>query len=219
MKTKTAILVLSFIIIVNGSLSAQTGKGTILIGEFTNINLTGEGTPLNMNLGWSTFKQKSDSGDEDNSNSDKQFAISLTPRMGYFIINNFAVGLDLTIDYTHTEGNGGDYVSNMTRFGAGPFIRYYVPSKKLLPFAEASYSIGSSKTKWEYDNTFDGDYNTQVQQWGLGFGLGIPMGEKVAFDALIGYHSFIYKDKEDNDDNLRFIVGTVGLKLGLTVFL
>ena len=171
-----------------------------------------------MNLGWSTFKLKSDSADDDNQNSDKQFSISLTPRVGYFVINNFAAGLDFTIEYTHTEGMSGEYVSNMTRFGAGPFLRYYVPVKKLLPFAEASYSIGSRKTEWEYD-TFDNERNTGVQQWGLGFGLGIPMGEKVAFDALIGYQSYIYKDKEDNDDNVRFIVGTIGLKLGLSIFL
>lgn len=218
MKTKTAFLVISIIYICNGALPGQTEKGTILFGELTNINLTGEGTPLNMNLAWSTFKQKSDSGDGDNQNSDKQFSISLTPRVGYFVINNFAAGLDFTIDYTHTKGMNGEYISNMTRFGSGPFIRYYVPVKKLFPFAEASYSIGSSKNKWEYD-TFDNKRITRVQQWGFGFGLGIPMGEKVAFDALLGYQSYIYKDKEENDDNIRFIIGSIGLKLGLSVFL
>ncbi len=106
----------------------------------------------------------------------------------------------------------------MTRFGAGPFLRYYIPSQKLLPFAEASYSIGSSKTAWEYDN-FDGERTTKVQQYGFGIGLGVPLGEKVSFDTLIGYQSYIYKEKEDNEDNLRYIVGTIGLKLGLTVIL
>lgn len=202
-----------------GILSAQTEKGAILIGEFTNISLTGEGTPMNMNLGWSTHKVKSDSGDDDNSDPDKEFSINLIPRVGYFVINNLAVGLDFTLAYNHIKSSsGGEYISNRTGFGAGPFLRYYIPTHKLLPFAEASYTFGSSKTKWEYE-TLDGERSTKIQQWGLGFGLGIPMGEKVAFDALIGYQSHIYKEKEDNDDNLRYIVGTIGLKLGLTVFL
>ena len=219
MKTKTAILTLSIFLLCNILLSAQTAKGTFLIGEFTNISLTREGTPMTMNLGWSTFNVKSDSGDDDNSDPDKEFSINLVPRMGYFIISNFAVGLDFKLAYNHIKStSGGEYNSIRTEFGAGPFLRYYIPTDKLLPFAEASYSIGSSKTKWEYD-TFDGERSTKVQQWGLGFGLGIPMGEKVAFDALIGYQSNIYKEKEDNDDNLRYIVGTLGLKLGLTVFL
>ena len=219
MRNRVLGIAFALILFCGGILSAQTGKGTFLIGEFTNISLTGDGTPMNMNLGWSTFKEKSDSGDDDNSNPDKEFSINLIPRVGYFVISNLAVGLDFTLAYNHIKStSGGEYTSNRTGFRAGPFLRYYIPTQKLLPFAEASYSIGSSKTKWEY-GTLDDERSTKIQQWGFGIGLGIPMGEKVAFDALIGYQSNSYKDKEDNDDNLRVIVGTIGLKLGLTVFL
>lgn len=218
MRNRTLIIALAVGISSSGILSAQTTKGKFLIGEFTNVSLTGNGTPMNMNLGWSSHKVKSDSRDSDNSNSNKEFSLNLTPRVGYFVIDNLAVGLDFTLAYTHTKGNDGRYISNMTRFGTGPFLRYYIPSQKLLPFAEASYSIGSSKTAWEYDN-FDDERTTKVQQYGFGIGLGVPLGEKVSFDNLIGYQSYIYKEKEDNEDNLRYIVGTIGLKLGLTVIL
>lgn len=219
MRNKIFTIAFALILVSNGILSAQTGKGSFLIGEFTNISLTGEGTPMNMNLGWSTHKVKSDSGDDDNSDPVKEFSLNLTPRAGYFVINNLAVGLDFTLAYSHMKRtSGGESHSIRTRYGVGPFLRYYIPTQKLLPFAEANYSIGSSKTKWEYD-TFDGENSTKVQQWGLGIGLGIPMGEKVAFDALIGYQSYIFKDTDDNEDNVRYIVGTIGLKLGLTVFL
>jgi hypothetical protein len=218
MKTKIAILTLSIIFVGRICLSAQTDKGTFLLGEFTNISLTGDGTPLSMNLGWSTHKVKSDSGDEDNSNPDKEFSVNLVPRVGYFVIDNLAVGLDFTLAYNHINSTSGEYISNRTGFGAGPFLRYYIPANKLLPFAEANYSIGSSNTKWDY-GTIGGERSTKIQQWGLGVGLGIPMGEKVAFDALIGYQSHMYKEKEDNEDNIRHIVGTIGLKLGLTVLL
>lgn len=209
---------LALILASSGILSAQTTRGKFLIGEFTNVSLTGNATPTNMNLGWSSHKVKSDSRDGDNSNPSKEFSINLTPRVAYFIIDNLAVGLDFTLDYTHTSGNDGQYISNMTRFGTGPFLRYYIPTPKLLPFAEANYSRGSSKNVWEYD-TIDGERTTKVQQYGFGIGLGVPLGEKVSFDMLIGYQSYIYKEKEDNEDNLRYIIGTIGLKLGLTVIL
>lgn len=204
--------------VTSGLLSAQTTKGKFLIGEFTNLSLTGTGNPMNMNLGWSTFKQKSDSGNEDNSDPDKEFSLNLTPRVGYFVINNLAVGLDLSMAYTHSKRNGGESVSNITRFGAGPFLRYYIPTQKLLPFAEVNYSFGSSKYAWKSD-TYDDERISMVQQYGFGIGLGVPLGEKVSFDMLIGYQSYIYKEKEDNEDNVRYIVGTIGLKLGLTVIL
>jgi hypothetical protein len=218
MRNRTLIIAIALILVSSGILTAQTTKGKFLIGEFSNITLTGTGNPMNMNLGWSTFKLKSDSGNEDNSDPNKEFSLNLTPRIGYFVINNLAFGLDFTIAYTHSKRNGGRYISNITNFGTGPFLRYYIPSQKLLPFAEASYSIGSSKTAWEYDD-FDDERTTKVQQYGFGIGLGVPLGEKVSFDSFIGYQSYIYKEKEDNEDNLRYIAGTIGLKLGLTVIL
>ena len=92
---------------------------------------------MNMNLGWSTHKVKSDSGDDDNSDPVKEFSLNLTPRAGYFVINNLAVGLDFTLAYNRMKRtSGGEYISNSTRFGAGPFLRYYIPTQKFLPFAE-----------------------------------------------------------------------------------
>lgn len=218
MRNKISIITLALILVSSGLLSAQTTKGKFLIGEFTNVSLTGNGTRTSMNLGWSTHKTKSDSRDDDNSDPGKEFSLNLTPRVGYFVIDNLAVGLDITLAYTHTKGNNGQYVSNTTRFGTGPFLRYYIPTQKLLPFAEANYSIGSDKNVWEYDSS-DGERIIKVQQYGFGIGLGVPLGEKISFDMLIGYQSYIYKEKEDNEDNLRFIVGTIGLKLGITVIL
>lgn len=218
MRNRILIIVLVTAISSSGILSGQTTKGNILLGEFSSVMLTGTGNPTNMNLGWSTYKQKSDSGDEDNSDPDKEFSLNLTPRVGYFVINNLALGLDFTLGYTHSKSAGGNYVSSIIRTGTGPFIRYYIPTQKILPFLEANYSIGSSKQMWEYDS-FDGEYLTKVQQYGFGIGLGCPIGEKVSFDTLIGYQSHIYKEKEDNEDNERSIIGTLGLKIGLTVFL
>ncbi len=101
MRNRTLIIALAVAISSSGILSAQTTKGKFLIGEFTNISLTGNGTQMNMNLGWSNHKVKSDSRDSDNSNPSKEFSINLTPRVAYFVIDNLAVGLDITLAYTH----------------------------------------------------------------------------------------------------------------------
>lgn len=49
-------------------------------------------------------------------------------------------------------------------------------------------------------------------------GVAIPLGEKASFDTLLGYQSTSYKAKEDNENNHRTLVGTVGLKPGFTIF-
>ena len=218
MKKIRILFTCTMILFINGNIRAQTNQGQFLIGELSSINLSWNGIPNTMNIGLSTFKTKSDSGNEDNSNPDKEFSISLTPKVGYFLIDNLAVGLEFTVGYSHANSGNGDYISNSTRTGVGPFIRYYVPVKNILTFTEAYYSYGSMNNRWDYTGD-TGEHDYQVQQYGIGIGLGIPLGDKVSFDALLGYQSYIYKAKEDNENNERSIIGTYGLKLGLTVFL
>jgi hypothetical protein len=138
--------------------------------------------------------------------------------VGYFVVDNLAVGIDFNIDYARSKREDSDYTYTNTQFTAGPFVRYYLPSKKFLPFAEANYSIGSGGYKWTTDND-ENEYKNQIQQFGFGIGMGFPLGEKASFDTLIGYQSHIIKAKEDNEDNARDIIGAIGIRLGLTIFL
>lgn len=216
MKTKAAILALFIILSCNGLLSAQTEKGTFLIGESFTVDLGGGFAPSNMNLGWGTYKTKSDS--EGNTYSSKGFSLNLTPRLGYFVASNLVVGIDFGILNSKYTSDDGDYISKWSQFTTGPFLRYYIPTQKLLPYAEANYGIGSSKHGSESGGSEQvSKYHNQL--FGFGIGLGVPLGEKVTFDTLLGYQSYMYKAKEDNDDNLRSILGTFGLKLGVTILL
>jgi len=219
MRNRALIFLTAVIFVSGGSLKAQTNQGKFILGELSNVEIFGSGSVTTMNLGMTTFKVKSDTGNEDNSDPDKQFSMNFIPRFGYFVLNNFAVGLDLSLTYSHSNQNSGVYIYNRTQFSAGPFIRYYIPTPKLLPFAEINYSIGSGGYKSYYNDELSGESKYQVQLYGIGIGLGVPLGEKVSFDTKVGYQSFILKAKEDNENNVREIIGTIGLKIGLTIFL
>jgi len=216
MRNRIIILVITFIFSNTGFLSAQTTKGNFILAEMTRIDVVGYGAQSSMNLGWTTYTSKNDSGDE--SDPIKAFSINLIPRVGYFVVNNLALGLNFDIDYARSTRRDSDYIYKSTLFTAGPFIRYYFPTPKILPFAEINYSIGSSGYKWT-DEIGDGGGKNQVQQFGFGMGIGFPLGEKVTFDTLVGYQLYTVKAKDDNEDNARDIISTLGLKLGLTVFL
>ncbi len=216
MKTLTTFLTLTIIFLGSELLSAQTGKGKFLIGESITINFGGITPPSTMNLGWGTYKTKSDTDDE--YYSSKRFSLNLSPKFGYFVANNLAVGIDFGILNSKYKSDDGDYILKYNQFTAGPFLRYYIPTQKLLPYAEVNYGIGSSKHKTDNNNE-ENETKYHNQQYGFGIGLGVPLGEKVTFDTLFGYQSFMYKAKEDNEDNFRSIVGIFGLKLGVTVLL
>ncbi len=213
MKKQSLFLAFLFISVICSNVSAQTSKGKFLLGGLTYV---GGGGFDATSIGYTTTKSKDDSGDGDYKG--KEFSFNLAPKLGYFVIDNLALGLDFTLVSSFNKTTNTDFKYNSTLFTAGPFVRYYIPTKKVLPFAEAMYSVGSLKSSSEWE----GGENTEkygVQLYSVGIGVAIPLGEKASFDALVGYHSTIYKDKEDNENNSRNIVGTVGLKLGFTIFL
>ncbi len=88
-----------------------------------------------------------------------------------------------------------------------------------MPFAEVNYSIGTRTGKTEFDGNEPSTYKYGIQLYGAGLGLAVPIGDKVTFDAVAGYHAYVNKDKEDNDNNDRLVASTIGLKLGFTVYL
>ena len=217
MKTKSLILAIAIIAVNCNILNAQTSKGKFLLGELSYIELMGNGVMGSTNLGYSTFQTKSD-GDNDSS-KDKMFSLNIVPRAGYFVIDNLAIGLDVFLATEYYKTMDDSYKSTSTFFAAGPFVRYYIPTQKVLPFAEVNYSIGSRKSKSEFDGSESYSSNNAIKLYGAGLGLAIPIGEKVLFDAMAGYHAYVIKDKENNDNNERFVAGTIGLKLGFSVFL
>ena len=54
---------------------------------------------------------------------------------------------------------------------------------------------------------------------GGGIGLAVPLGDKVVLDFLGGYNSVSVKANYRNEHNERTVTGTIGVKLGLTVFI
>ena len=175
-----------------------------------------------MNLGFSSIKNKSDADGFEESDPFKMTCINLLPKVGYFVVDNLALGLDVKISLS-SEKYGGDNDKYSTRvFSAGPFVRYYIPTPKVLPFFEISGSFGAINYKNDYsDNTYweDTENKSSVMSFGGGIGLAAPLGEKVTFDIMAGYDSLTVKDKEDNDDNYRTVIGTLGLKIGFTILL
>ena len=215
MKKQSLFLAFLSISLICINASAQTSKGKFLVGGLTKVG----GDILNvssMNIGYTTLKNKDDSGDDDDY-KDKEFSFNFSPKVGYFVIDNLALGIDFTIASSFGKTTNTEYKYNSALLTAGPFVRYYIPTKKVLPFAEAMYSVGSRKTSsnWDGDET---TYKYGVQLYSVGIGVAIPLGEKASFDALVGYHSTTYKAKEDNENNRRNVAGTVGLKFGFTIF-
>jgi hypothetical protein len=189
---------------------AQPGKGKAMLSLSSTIGLGDFGTDL-LNVGMTTEKIKY--GGTDGSSSYSTFGINLLPRVGYFVIDNLAVGADILVGFSSEKSKSSDYKYSESTLAIGPFGRYYFPMEKINPFIEANVGFGTWKQK--YSNGTTNESKEGLLLFGVGAGAGKSLGENVMIEALVGYSSQTWKDEEET----KYTYGTIGLKVGFTMFL
>lgn len=153
-----------------GNVAAQTQKGSWLLGGSASFN---------------SFKQ----GDS------KATFLDFSPNAGYFVIDDLAIGLNLSFQSIKPDGEDA-----ATLFSAGPFVRYYFVNlgEKTKLFGHANFGFGSE------DDGFD---KAEFTQWGIKAGPAIFLSPSVALEIAVGYGSQKYKDFDDALNNFGLSVG------------
>lgn len=197
---------------------AQTGQGKILLGISSSLNIGGTESNL-MSLGFSSTRYKSSASGYKEPDAEKTTSFNLLPRVGYFVTPSLAVGLDVSLVSSATNENTSVKSTRSTFiFGVGPFARYYVPTGKVLPFFELGTSIGSVNSKSAYGSSTN-DTKMSLIIIGGGGGIAAPLGDRLTFDVLLGYNSMTLREKKNNPNNERTVIGTLGFKLGFSFYL
>ena len=220
---KKLLSVTVFIVICSLLIEAQTSQGNFLVGISSSLSVAGTGPDL-MSIGYSTTRDKSDASGFQESDADKTFNLNLLPKIGYFVSDNFALGLDLSLAISNSDYNSSmvNPKSTSTMINVGPFIRYYFPTGTVAPFFELGTSFGHVKSTYSYSYDY-GSYNEE-NKGGIfllngGLGIAAPLGDKASLDLMAGYNRMRAKDTKDNPDNDRTIYNNFGIELGFVVFL
>lgn len=216
---KTIILLCILGMIPLCSVMGQTSKGSFLLGGASQFSLAPSGGELGVaNLlgnGFSTIKAKSDS-EITNDDETKAWSFNLSPKLGYFVLNNLVLGTEIGLSTSRLKDKspGYEYEYTNSLVGLGPFARYYFPSGKVYPFLETGVTFGQLRSKWD-----DFEEKTGLSGFHFGAGMGMFTGGKLGFDFSVGYQSLSYKEKENNPDNYRMVVSTLGIRVGFMVLL
>jgi hypothetical protein len=201
---------------------AQTEKGNFFIGLTSRYTLSpmdlNTNMPDMMTLGFSSISFKSDLGEE--KGIIKINGFNLNPKIGYFAANNLLLGLDTGLGISsYSVKNEGLVEKDIgTYLSTGPFARYFYPMEKIMLFAEAFMGIGTMKTEYVSDGS-DSEYKSGVTSIYAGAGFVTKLGTKAGFELSFNYMSNTLKDKQNNADNAKVIIETLGMKFGLVVFL
>jgi len=147
----------------------------------------------------------------DGSATSKSNSVSFYPQVGYFMINNFAAGVGLSLSRSHYKAPSasptGDVSSNSINFS--PFARYYIHKF----FGQATFERGTSKTKTE--GTSGSPYHLKNTGWSLSAGYAFLLNNHVAIEPQVGY-GINYVDTSAGNNTTN---GNLFLKAGIQVYI
>ena len=166
-------------------------KGTILLGGSTSaaVNFITE----KSKVGGST------------STDGKVTSFSLEPTVGYFAIDDLAIGAGLNLSTSTFKPDGSVSKSKSSTILLSPFARYYFDKF----YAQGTFQVGSQNTEFT-----SGSVTTKNKEslsgWSLAGGYPIFLNESVTLEPQVGYGSLSFKDN-DTDEKVLVQVFLFGL--------
>ncbi|MEC5158140.1 OmpW family outer membrane protein [Chryseobacterium sp. MP_3.2] len=182
------------------TMNAQTEKGSWVVGGSTT-------------LGFNSVSTKYSAGN--NSESDPKIStFTITPSVGYFVIDKLAVGLDL--GYTSISTKDDNENVSVSTTSVLPTATYYFKSaSNLIPYLGAGIGYASQKTEYgSEDLTLDGF------AWKAKGGLVYLINQNVGVDLGLGYNQFVNtQDETEFSTEYKTTTSTLGVNVGFTLFL
>ena len=180
------------------SVSAQTDQGTFLIGLNTGLGYSSTNITDVDGLGgsWSDVYDKQSTSTLNFDLTDFS-ALLESVKFGYFVSDNFAVGLSLNFN---SNNSNTDYVSDLNGFGTDdekittttfaiePGVRYYMEMGEGFLFGQLSYGMGSQTTKVELSESDDpDDIVEKLSNLGIGVGYSILASDNISIEPMLSY--------------------------------
>jgi opacity protein-like surface antigen len=140
-----------------------------------------------------------------------QTVFNVSPRFGYFVIDNLAIGAGVGLQLTkwNSKANGNDY--NASSISFQPFARYYLP---VNVFFHGEFGIGT--THVNYDDINNDEYQYNTINLALGAGYAFFLTDNVAVEPMLSYR--FSRGKEDDDDE-KDIASGLFLSVGFQIYL
>lgn len=178
---------------------AQVTKGAVLIGGGLNFSST-------------TSSYEFDGKEVENVET-KYTDLGLTPKVGYLLTDNIAVGV--MVDFSNSKitstFENSEIESTANGIAAGPFVRYYTA---LGIFGEAGVGLGSMTTNGGGED--EKDLKSSLFGWNVGLGYAAFLNDHISVEPMIGYGSNSWTTDVDGKDSVEKNAGiNFGVSLGI----
>lgn len=180
------------------SVYAQTEKGSWVVSGKTSLGFTSTKTHYDTNT--------------QNTDLTKVSSFSIAPSAGYFVINNLAVGIELSFLSTKTVGylTDPDYKAIKTNMGVMPTATYYFTTgSSFRPYLSAGAGYSSTTSKYGSSSRL----KTNGYIFGGKAGFIYFLNPTAALDLGIGYNKI-----QEKTSNTTHTDTTFGANVGFSLF-
>ncbi|MBX2826863.1 MAG: porin family protein [Flavobacteriaceae bacterium] len=180
------------------TMNAQTEKGGWFFGADAGVSFS------------STKMTPEFDGTEGNDTTTSIF--SVTPSANYFVIDNLAVGLDLSFSSSNTkfDTEGGEQEVKSNSFAVIPNGTYFFGSSNARPYVGAG--AGLMSMGGEEDETKFSGLAIKGQA-----GVAVFLNDNVAVNIGVDYTNANLSNKEESD--LKNKINTIGVGAGFSIFI
>ena len=189
-----------------GLSNAQMTKGDLVVSGNTGFGFNNVTT---------TVKVAGQSAD-----GPKVSTFSITPSVGYFVIDKLAVGIDLGLTSATTKYEGTK--ATTTSFSVMPTATYYFTNdSKFVPFLGAGIGYASVKNKGDMDFmgvSASDETTTDGLAWKVKGGVTYMATQSLGINLGVSYDQFSNKETIMNTD-VKTNVKTFGVNVGFSYFI
>ncbi|WP_326983754.1 OmpW family outer membrane protein [Chryseobacterium sp. MYb264] len=171
-------------------------------------------TGLGFNAQSSTVKANGESND-----GPKISNFSITPSVGYFVIDGLAVGIDLGFN-SNTNKFDGDKLTNTT-FSVMPTATYYFNTgSKFFPFVGAGIGYATYKEKYSLSSgaAFNADAKNDGLTWKAKAGVTYMATPSLGINLGLGFDQFYTKNTVLNTE-VKTTRNNFGVNVGFSYFI
>lgn len=130
------------------------------------------------------------------------FNMSLSPKLGYFIMDRWAVGAQVGLNVYSPEGTN----DTQTSWSVGPFTRYYFASNEVDSLLRNGAFFGEGSVGFGGDNSSTGN-STNGAELGIGAGYAYFITPNVGLEGLLKYQALLGGGNRNAAGNLYLGVG------------
>ncbi len=175
MKKKLFLIVFAFLFMSTISFSQVLSKGNFILGS---------------TVGFSTASSNANSttnGVETEGDGPSSLQISFSPNMGYFLMDQFALGIGMDYTFSRVEEANRDRTDD-SDFLFGPFARYYFPvDDGMAFFFLVNFGFGNSSDQ-QMLPTGRQRVNSNIFAIGAGPGFTIYSSRAIGIESILKYN-------------------------------